>query len=192
MEQLTSKQANLNKWLIICSLSFLTLGILLFIFRKRILTFFGKISGPDPDLPDLKNDNSIIVQFYKQVKSTLPDYDDLSVRYIVAQAMHETGNFTSKLFTEHNNAFGMMYPQIRENVAHSATNTGYAHYNSINDSIRDLDLYFKSMEYPVLSSFPTIKEYAKFLKQKGYYTDTILIYGNALHNHFTALKSILQ
>ena len=38
-------------------------------------------------------------------------------RYITAQAAHETGNFTSKIFKENNNLFGMKKPAVRKTYA---------------------------------------------------------------------------
>lgn len=196
MQTLPEKYQKLNKSLIIFSLSFLTVGILLLTFRKKIISFFQTLQEQktqDQDPEEEKPDVNPIVQFYKVAKRILPDWDEVSIRMLVSQAMHETGLFKSKLYLEHNNAFGMMFPHVRTTTAHSPTNTGYSHYNSVEDSIRDMPLYFDSTGFELpLSALPDLHAYAKKLKDKAYFTDTILVYGRAMQSHFNSLKTILQ
>jgi len=87
-------------------------------------------------------------------------------RFITAQAAHETGNFTSKIFEENNNLFGMKLPAIRKTLA-IGENKGHAVYKSIQDCIKDFKLYFDSFKY--ISSYSSIELYVKALKRNRYF-----------------------
>lgn len=61
--------------------------------------------------------------------------------YIVyAQAIVESGNFTSKLFRENKNMFGMKMPNSRVTTA-QCIKSGYAYYNTWQDCVIDYALY---------------------------------------------------
>jgi uncharacterized FlgJ-related protein len=136
--------------------------------------------------------NNPTIDFYKLAVDVLKKWDDKSIRMLVAQARHETGNFTSDLYIKHNNAFGMMFPKIRNTTAQSETESGYSHYETVADSILDMENYFAYKEYPILSSFQTLHAYARALKDHAYFTAPVQAYGNALTKHFNQLKNILQ
>jgi len=101
-------------------------------------------------------------------------------RYLTAQAAHETGNFTSKIFKENNNLFGMKHPAIRQTTS-IGEKKGYASYTSIESSIEDMALYLKSRGY--LSNYTTIGAYVKALKEKSYFEDLTANYEAGM-NHF--------
>lgn len=83
---------------------------------------------------------------------------------VMAQAMHETSLFTSPLFKENKNLFGMKPAAVR--ITTSVTNAGdYAYYNEWMDSVYDRALY--SATY--LSSIKTEEEYYSYLGQ--YYAE---------------------
>lgn len=67
---------------------------------------------------------------------------EMGVQHIdiaLAQAILESGTFTSKMFKTKNNIFGMKVPGIRETTA--INKKGYASYSSWLDSVRDYKLY---------------------------------------------------
>lgn len=81
--------------------------------------------------------------------------------YIVyAQAILESNRFTSKLFKENNNLFGMKLPTQRINIA-AGSNNEYAYYNKWNDSILDYAFYCATY----LSSLKTEEDYYNYLSQ---------------------------
>lgn len=99
---------------------------------------------------------------------------DTMAWFIVAQAKHESGNFKSKLFREHNNAFGMRFPRVRPTTAaHGGAcaegKTGYASYCSVEDSAEDVVrwLEFNSVD----KNIGSIDKYVKVLRKKKYFTD---------------------
>ena len=57
-----------------------------------------------------------------------------------AQAILESGNFGSKVFHKNNNLFGMKMPSRRNTVA-LGTSSGYAVYESWQESVHDYKLY---------------------------------------------------
>lgn len=67
----------------------------------------------------------------------------IPVSVIVAQAALETGTFTSAIFRENNNAFGLKEPRIRPTTA-TGTNRGHATFASVDECITD---YFLRQRY---------------------------------------------
>lgn len=63
-------------------------------------------------------------------------FSKISTSVIYAQAVHETGDFKSKIFRENNNLFGMRQAKVRKNYA-TGTKSGHATFKTHNDSIRD-------------------------------------------------------
>jgi uncharacterized FlgJ-related protein len=59
---------------------------------------------------------------------------------VVAQAKLETGHFTSKSFTKHNNLFGMKVPKSRLTVA-TGESFGHARYDHWTYSVMDYALF---------------------------------------------------
>lgn len=83
---------------------------------------------------------------------------------VLAQAMHETSFFTSPVFNENHNLFGMKCALTRITTSISIEGQ-YAHYNNWMDSVYDRALY--SATY--LSSIKTEDEYYSYLGQ--YYAE---------------------
>ena len=125
------------------------------------------------------------------IYTTLKEYrfpDQLS-KLIVAQAKHESANYTSKVFKENNNLFG--YKFVGQSLASKGTkapaNEGdyYAKYKSVKDSVLELIKWIqrrqKENKFPAdLSTITTPGQYAQLLKQSGYYGDKVTTYTNAL------------
>jgi hypothetical protein len=87
-------------------------------------------------------------------------------RFITAQAGHETGNFTSKVYLENNNCFGMKNPSIRKTFA-TGTKNGHATFSSLADCVKDFLLYYKFVS--LLEVYSSIDEYVKALKARKYF-----------------------
>ena len=75
-----------------------------------------------------------------------------------AQAMLESGNFTSKIFRENNNMFGMKQARVRINLAKS-TQYGHAYFDTWEDCL--LDFAFHRATY--LSKLRTEDDYYAYL-----------------------------
>jgi len=102
--------------------------------------------------------------------------------YLVAQAAHETANFTSDIFKENNNLFGMKLPKVRQTTA-TGENRGHATFKDIESCIEDMRLYLKYMGY--LSTYSSIEKYIESLKEKRYFTDTIENYTKGMKYFYT-------
>jgi flagellum-specific peptidoglycan hydrolase FlgJ len=102
--------------------------------------------------------------------------------YIEAQAKHETGNFTSAVYRNNNNMFGMKNGSIMsawEMVGTVAPDGGtYAKYACDLDSVKDLLQWFEWKKFPV--SVASVEQYASELKSRGYYGDSLANYTNGL------------
>lgn len=62
---------------------------------------------------------------------------------VYAQAVLETGNFSSQLFKNNNNLFGFKEPKVRNNTSRGSAN-GYAYYLNWKQSVIDYALYQSS------------------------------------------------
>lgn len=99
---------------------------------------------------------------------------------LIAQAKHETGNFTSNLFKQANNAFGMKVPSIRNWLGNGSITLGnetFSTYKDVSTSGRDMLEYLRNMGYK--TSY-TPQQYVFALKSKGYFTDSYTNYLNGL------------
>jgi flagellum-specific peptidoglycan hydrolase FlgJ len=59
---------------------------------------------------------------------------------VMAQAKIESGHFSSPIFKENNNLFGMKLPESRKTTA-IGKNRGHAKYNTWQDSVKDYKLW---------------------------------------------------
>lgn len=98
--------------------------------------------------------------------------DELNFRFphiVLAQAKQETGHFTSSVFKENNNLFGMKEAKVRINIARG-TDRGHAYYHNWAESVMDYALY--SATY--LSKLKTEDQYYQYLQQH-YAEDTTYV-----------------
>jgi len=71
------------------------------------------------------------------------------IRLLQAQAIHETGNFTSRLFKENNNVFGMKIPSIRKTLNVAPATETFSQFVSIDDSVKDMLFYLDHFKIPL-------------------------------------------
>jgi uncharacterized FlgJ-related protein len=114
---------------------------------------------------------------------------------IVAQAMHESANFTSNVFKACNNAFGYKFVGQSRATACSISPEGdaYAKYTSLADSAEEIIDWIKRRQkegiFPAnLAVITTAAEYARLLKKAGYYGAPEALYANALDRHLKSLN----
>ena len=72
----------------------------------------------------------------------------------LAQAVHESGHFSSNVYLENNNLFGMKKPSVRKTLA-TGENRGHATFNNWVDSVKDYKLFQDELGYSKLS----VKDY---------------------------------
>jgi len=93
---------------------------------------------------------------YKQLVKVGIAYPDV----VLAQAKIETGNFTSKIFRENHNMFGMKLPERRQTTA-VGENRNHAKYTDWIQSVRDYKLWQDQM----IHRAPTKRAYLAYLKR---------------------------
>jgi uncharacterized FlgJ-related protein len=89
---------------------------------------------------------------------------------VLAQAKLESGNYSSAIFRENNNLFGMKKATVRLNLA-TTSNKGHAYYDTWQDSVLDYALYTATY----LNSLKTEEQYYNYLAQ-NYAEDTMYVY----------------
>jgi hypothetical protein len=112
-----------------------------------------------------------------QIKSILKSsgYSDRVATWWVAVSNLETGAWTSKLYKEAHNLFGMKQPLTRFTYSQGATSSppGYASFASDADSVKDLVAYMQQRLYPY--DFDSIDAMVAFMKSKGYFEDPLYL-----------------
>ena len=141
---------------------FSTLISLLSIFLFKLL-FIPSISLKE--VPSLKSkyekvciaevqNNFTEEKFINKIKQLNLNYPHI----VYAQAMLESGNFTSKIFKENNNMFGMKQARVRINLAKS-TQYNHAYFETWEDCL--LDFAFHRATY--FSKLKTEQDYYNYL-----------------------------
>lgn len=105
--------------------------------------------------------------------------NDTLANIIVADARHETADFTSSIFKEGNNAFGYMYvsgSKYQLPQAGRVADNGFpaAKYASVEDSTKELIAWLQRREKEgklKIAALNTPEAYASALKNAGYYGD---------------------
>lgn len=120
----------------------------------------GTISSPSSTIKNLLTKNG---------------YSDRVAKWWVAVSNLETGRWTSKLFKDYNNLFGMKQPMSRFTYSRGASTSppGYATFGSWDDSVNDLITYMDQRLYP--KDFESIDDMVAFMKSKGYFEDPLYL-----------------
>lgn len=181
------------------------LGILLLIFRaliKRATSGTTEAEIEDQEAEEVTQDEDEpepskeqrILNHYKIIRDSLPkEFTDDQAKILTAQSMHETGNFTSRLYREQNNMFGMRHPIVRDTLS-IKENNGFATFADLSDSVKDLILYFKEFDIKPKDwqGLKAVSDYVRIIKSKGYFTDDYLAYFNAVRSHYLKVKELVQ
>jgi hypothetical protein len=131
-----------------------------------VMLMMGFTSSPRASLKNItKEEKYIVIREYNNFTEDklIQQIKDLNFRFpyiILAQSYHETGHYTSFIFKNNFNLFGMKEAQMRVNLA-KGTKNGHAYYDSWQDSVKDYALFNASY----LSDIKTEGEYFEYLKQ---------------------------
>ena len=104
---------------------------------------------------DIENEFS-----YKQLVAAIGNKNFRYPEIVLAQATLESGNFTSDIFKENNNLFGMKLPRLRATEA-TGENRGHATFETWDDSVDDYALYYADQGLRRLNE----NKYYEYLKQ---------------------------
>ena len=182
----------MDKWKKIVRI--LAVALLLGLCGWGIYSYLSRKTGKQSNPPSSPNPNQPEIPSWKptaeRVRTDLvaQGLDGTASKILTAVAMHETGLFTSKIFKENNNLYGMKQPVRRATVSLGAKN-GYASYATITDSIEDLLLWFDFHDKgdEDINKMGTVANVVSFMKSKGYFESDLNAYINAVEKHFKNL-----
>lgn len=121
------------------------------------ITMIGRESFKSPikeELPTLSKQN-----LWCQIKESGLKFPE----FVFAQALLESGHFTSKLTKLNNNLFGMRIPTKRETVAIGKSRSGYAIYDHWTQSVED---YLLFQDYVInVRGYNTKEKYIGYLNR---------------------------
>lgn len=106
---------------------------------------------------------------------------------VVAQARHESGNFTSPIFEENWNPFGMKRPRLRKTTA-IGSNRGHAVYPSLSDAVLDYVFYLRARQIPF--DIESVSEFVIVIKNKGYFEDSYRNYVRGVRGFFEESRNV--
>jgi uncharacterized FlgJ-related protein len=141
-------------------------NILLIFFTLSYIFLIFLISNPKQSYENVCGDEVVYVLESKLEFSpqNLELYlNNLNIRFphiVYAQAIHETGNFTSSLFVENFNLFGMKLARSRPTTARGVKR-GFAYYRNWQESALDYALFQTSFTRHI----KTEEEYIDFLNR---------------------------
>lgn len=101
-------------------------------------------------------------------------------QYITAQSAHETANFSSLIYKNNLNAFGMTYQGQKTALGEK---DGFAYYDNYLQSVNDYKRLFKSYGF---ISLGTVENFVSLLKERDYFRAPVAEYLNGL-KHFLNL-----
>ena len=130
-----------------------------------ILFYSGYKVGKNVLLSLSEEEKLIVIQEYNKFSEDklIEKLKELNVKFpyiALAQAKLETGNFTSKVFREGNNLFGMREAKQRITTA-KGTENNHAYYYSWGESVLDYSFY----QCRYLSNINTEEQYFQYLSQ---------------------------
>ena len=96
-----------------------------------------------------------------------------AARIILAQAKLESGHFSSDIFLENNNPFGMKQAKSRETTA-VGTHRGHAVYPTLEHAVKDYILWMQCAGISTQETCPV--KYVELLNMKKYFEDSSLRY----------------
>lgn len=131
-----------------------------------ILTIFGLNINSNKRIETLSPEEKLIIlreanSFSEQ--KLIESIKELNFKFphiVLAQAKLESSNFSSPIFLENNNLFGMKEAKVRANLA-IGTKRSHAFYKNWKDSLLDYALYYSTY----LSKIRTESEYFDYLNQ---------------------------
>ena len=139
-----------------------------------------KVKQIDIDISTVGSDfdklNQLVVlreELEKEINKQGIKYPDI----VMAQAKIESGHFTSAIFKENNNLFGMKLPAQRKTTA-IGKNRGHAKYETWQDSVKDYKIWQDTLGWSSLSKETYIQKLSdKYCMPpdcpKGYYSKIV-------------------
>lgn len=149
------------------------------------LAFLGLLLVLFRGLSKTKNPQTGTNSASSKIFNTLLDagFSERFAAIVTSQAAFETANFTSRLFIEQNNAFGMKDASGRANTQIAVKND-FGVYASVEDSAKDFVYWWKAANLPQYSS---INEYITDIKTIGYFESPVNEYIGGVKRYFNEM-----
>jgi len=142
--------------------------ILAYIAPFMMLSFIGAMTAPRTEIIEKLTpiERLIIINQENQFSEELfiEEIKRMNFKFphiVLAQSKIETGNFTSRIFVENNNLFGMKEARVRANLA-LGTQYGHAYYGNWKESLYDYGFYYANY----LSDLRTEEKYFSYINQR--------------------------
>lgn len=135
-----------------------------------------------------QDDTTDVRRIYDIITSVWSDL--IHPDWICAIAMHETGSFTSEVFVENNNLFGMRHPEKRGTTSLGEFQ-GYAKYSALQDSVKDLRMWFEYNSINI-NDLTTVDALVKAMKDREYFEASYTTYKSAVKRHLSTVTEILS
>ena len=103
------------------------------------------------------------------------EIDKLNFKFpyiVLAQAILESGRYSSKIFKENHNLFGMKEARVRLNLA-KGTQYGHAYYDNWKESIADYALWYSTYAYKCKNEKQLYKLLNKQYAEASYYPQAL-------------------
>lgn len=141
------------------------LSIIISTVMSSIFLYSGYKLGKNALISLSEEEKLVIIQEHNQFSEDrlIDKLKELNVKFpyiVFAQSKLETGNFTSKIFRENSNCFGMREAKQRITTA-QGTENNHAYYASWGESVYDYAFY----QCRYLSNINTEEQYFQYLSQ---------------------------
>lgn len=134
---------------------------------------------------------SAIKQVKRAIDSVYYDRDEFTRKLFLAQAMHETNDFTSPVFIRNNNLFGMKVAVKRTfDGLGDVDGDNFQNYKDIKQSASDHRLYLESVG--LNKDYKSPESYLFLLKKKGYYEDEQYNYARGVKSRLNYVDKKLK
>ena len=110
-----------------------------------------------------------------------------AAKFVVAQARFESADYKSSVFKNNNNTSGIKFIGQPNATRGSLSPEGnyYARFNTVQDSVNDkiariYNITMRGVTPTQLKNSESVDDFARLLKQRGYFTDTLSNYTSGL------------
>lgn len=141
------------------------LSIIISTIMSSIFLYSGYKLGKNALVSLSEEEKLVIIQDHNKFSEAklIEKLKELNIKFphiVLAQSKLETGNFTSKVFRENNNCFGMREAKQRITTA-KGTENNHAYYHTWYESVLDYSFY----QCKYLSNLTTEEQYFQYLSQ---------------------------
>lgn len=155
--------------ILVLSLAGLLVLFVVFRYIRSLVKQAPADAQKEPETSPNSSDAGKLIEHFQLIKQVLDDNQvqdsDTLAQLYTSQAAFETANFTSDVYHNNNNMFGMRKAKVRKNTA-VGERSGFATYDSLQQSVVDRLLWD---QYNSLTYTNDVKAFVKTIYGKGYF-----------------------